>query len=269
MILQNVFGEEDDTPISHGRLIEDFPTVDQRVLTGAEFRCGSIALGSWLIWLTEKEVLSAPVERKTESSPIFNQAGLTIEEQAILAEVDTLAGNTGEISLMRLIETLIQYCHRNAGDTGLEIYYYNLPNDNLLHQLVDSELPVILFQGIYRKNSQSKQLERQRGHYSCLIGKNGEQLIANTYAQNQVFTVEALPMKSLIENDRYRPTGSESYLYLRCPPEQYPRYMFRAFVPSAPQTARKQIFRGTPLFARPEETILIEGALAFRVVERH
>jgi hypothetical protein len=44
-------------------------------------------------------------------------------------------------------------------------------------------------------------------------------------------------------------------------------YTFRAFAPSDAETARKQVIHGKPLFARPEETILIEGALAFRIVE--
>jgi hypothetical protein len=248
------------------RLIKNFPAVNQGLLSEAEFRCGSIALGSWLIWLTKNEGLPMPTRHEGQSSPVFDRAGLTAREQVILTEVDTLAGGRGEISLLRLVETLIHYTRRHAGDAKLEIYYYNLPDESLLHQLVEAGLPALLLQGIYKTNQQSEQFERVRGHYSCLIGKNEDHLIANTFAQNQAFSIRELPMNQLIESDRYRPTGSESYLYLRCPPEELPHYTFRAFAPSNADTARKQVIHGKPLFARADETILIEGALAFRVV---
>ena len=131
--------------------------------------------------------------------------------------------------------------------------------------LQSQQIPVILFHGIYGTDPNTGQLQRTKGHYTCLIGQTEEHLIANTYAINYPFTLKDLPMTQLNQQDRYKPSGLESMIYLRRPETNTPRYRFRSFAAEDKAHAKLQLNTGGQIFAEPNETILLEGALVFQI----
>lgn len=250
--------------IAEPRQIDNFPSVDQGKIQGAEFRCGAIALGSWLFWLSEYEV---PELHRVEAVPADNpfiQAPLDSEIRKVLAWVDHACGGTGEIKILRLVECLVEYVHA-VKESSLKcfIYYYNLPSEALLRELYSQNAAVVLIHGIYRQDPTSRLLIRNRGHYTCLINQTDHGLVSHTYGKDYPFSLDRLSMSEIVIKDRYRPKGAESLVYLHYPKDAFPRYTFRSYAPEDCEHALKQKHRNLFGFANAQEIILLEGALAF------
>jgi hypothetical protein len=245
-------------------IIEDFPQIDQRRIVGAEERCGTVALGSWVVWLAENGSPALLLDETPNAahSP-FASARISPEAQQTLSAIDDLCGGRGEIKLLRLVEGWVDYLHLLPDDSlRTVIHHYNLPNEALLRQLTDQNASVILFYGIYQKDAATGQLSRAYGHYTCLMGHTDRHLIANTYATNYRFNLNAIPMERLHPRDRYRPKGGESLVYLHYPKAEYPRYTFKSFAPQATEHALLQKDAAAPLFTNVNKVALLEGALA-------
>lgn len=246
--------------------IENFPSINQREIKGANFRCGTIALGSWILWLTEEKGLPTPEGLRVDPSHPFSNSTLPENTKAMLTHLDTLAGGESEIMLSRMIETLVEYAHQLPDETlKTTIHYYNLPSEAFLRNLQAQAIPVILFHGIYETDLTTGLLRRTKGHYTCLIGQDNQHLIANTYAMNYRFHLSDLPMTLLDKPDRYKPSGLESVIYLRRPEQDYPRYRFRSFAAQDKDHAKLQLNTGGQIFTEPNEIILLEGALIFQI----
>ena len=251
-------------PLFASAAINNFPEINQRNIKGAENRCGTVALGSWLLWFTDNgyPMLSSP-ERAVQNNP-FSVAQLEPKQRTVLSQLDENMKGTREVKLYRLIEALIQYFHAQQTDAlKLNIYYYNLPEKTLLKQLTKTDHAIILFHGIYSVDTAKGQLTRSYGHYSCLVGSNDTGLIANTYARNYSFSLKPIPMDDVSPEFRYRPTSLKSYVYLNCPEEEFPRYQFQTISPSDKQHALLQTNEAGNIFAYSNETILLEGVIVF------
>lgn len=245
------------------RRISDFPAINQHRIAGASERCGTIALGSWLLWLGENgypELLAA-------DHPIVNTpfASVTIPQGArnTLSRLDAAHGGTQEIKLRRLIEGMIDYFHQQPTDSlELTLRYFNLPEETALRALNDSGAAVVLLHGIYRTSPSTGELMRVRGHYTCLIGETKGALIANTFGQNFTFQLAKLPMQRVQVEDRYRAKGMESLVYLHYPKVNYPRYRLNVYAAQSEEFAQVLKMQEDRSFAESNEAILLEGALA-------
>lgn len=248
-------------------ITENFPQIDQRKIIGADDRCGTVALGSWLVWLAENGHPSIVTDGKirARSNP-FYAAKIPLKAQKALGELDQLCGGDGEIKLLRLVEGLVDYLHRLPNESlRTVIHYYNLPNDTLLRQLYNQNASIVLLYGIYQQDTSSQQLYRVVGHYTCLLGHTDIHLIANTYATDYKFNLDKIPMERLATKDRYKPSGTESLVYMHYPKDEYPNYTFRSFAAQDPTHALQQTHLGSPLFANSKQVVFLEGALAFWV----
>ncbi|MGC6424749.1 MAG: hypothetical protein ACON4O_07165 [Lentimonas sp.] len=253
-------------PLGSLHSFNDFPEINQREIAGVEDRCGTIALGSTLLWLGKNDF----PELLSTKDPIlncpFSQTDLEATEIATLSNLNHQLGGTKEIQLYQLIQGLVRYFHSEETEAlSLNLYYYNLPEEDLLKRLVDHRKAVILFHGVYKEDPQTKQLERAYGHYSCLTGLSDDRLVANTYGKNYTFTLDPLPMRKLSPKSRYQPTSIQSYIYLKCNPEDFPRYRFTSFAANNKEFTQLQRNEAGQLFAYPDETILLEGALVIDI----
>ncbi len=91
--------------------IHDFSAIDQRSIEGASGRCGTVALGSWLLWLGTHgtpELLST--DPPIDGNP-FARAALPAAARSTLSQLDATCGGTQEIKLLRMIEGLVDYFH--------------------------------------------------------------------------------------------------------------------------------------------------------------
>ncbi|NQY31924.1 MAG: hypothetical protein HRT56_01975, partial [Coraliomargarita sp.] len=82
--------------------IKKFPAINQRTIVGAENRCGTIAIGSWLLWFAANGYpeLALP-EAPTIGSP-FESTTLRKEYRSTLTQFDQLCGGKGEIRILTL-----------------------------------------------------------------------------------------------------------------------------------------------------------------------
>lgn len=246
--------------------INNFPSINQRALPGAEDRCGTIALSEWLVWLTDAGALQVPLMTDDGGRSGIDVTSLPEAQQAVVSELDKILGGSGEISLLHLVGSLVEYVHRHSKvDAQLEMTYYNLPRTEFLRELVALKSPILLLHGIYERDSNTQQLVRVDGHYTCLIGKKSSHFLGQTYGVDYVFTLDDLPMRTLQPDDRYRSAGTESLVYLRFPESEYPRYHFRSFAPVDRKQASLQSNREGPGFAQTDQIILLEGALVFSI----
>lgn len=245
------------------RKISDFPAINQHRIAGASERCGTIALGSWLLWLGENgypELLA--VDHTIANNP-FASATIPRSARNTLSRLDATLGGRQEIKLRRLIEGMIDYFHQQPTEAlELTLRYFNLPNEIALRDLNGSGAAVVLLHGIYRTNATTGELMRVRGHYTCLIGQTKEELITNTFGQNFTFELAKIPMQRLQAKDRYRAKGLESLVYLHCPAANYPRYRLNVYAAQNGELAQVMKIRDGRSFAKPNEAILLEGALA-------
>lgn len=248
------------------KLFQNFPQINQREIEGAEFRCGSVALGSWLIWLSENGQSSLSREKLRYPENIFAQAEIALNERIILSEIDQVCGGTSEIKILRMVEALVEYIHGLPDQSyAVDIEFLNLPSEQTLKALLNQRTAIILIHGIYQTNPSTGQLGRVTGHYTCLLGYKQNHLIANTYGNNYTFNLVKIPMSQLTPNDRYRPLGGTSLVYLHYPSANYPRYRFKSFSAADPDNALLQRNHSSQLFAEPDQSILLEGALSFKL----
>ncbi|TVP79788.1 MAG: hypothetical protein EA353_05405 [Puniceicoccaceae bacterium] len=247
-------------------VIEDFPQLDQRLIPGAMYRCGSITLGSWLIWLSQDEssVFQAFSPSPEIAAHPFLEASVEPDARMILAEFDALCGGQGAIQMLRLAEALIRYFHAHTDDSyQLQLAYYNLPDAALLQQLHDSGGRVSLLHGIYADSPSG--LRRREGHFTNFLGITDASMVGSTHGQCYTFGLSSIPMEALAPGDRYQPKGGDSYIYMRCPEKTYPRFNYRSHSPRSRNEAVEVKIGEGPAFAGSEEVILLEGALVFWV----
>ena len=111
--------------------IVDFPKINQQQILGAENRCGTIAMGSWFVWLSEngfRELFDFP---ESEIPTPFNNTSLPHTTRSVLSNLDLLYGGDGEIRLYNLVQGAIEYIHRiPERPLQIALYYYNL---SLIH----------------------------------------------------------------------------------------------------------------------------------------
>jgi hypothetical protein len=263
---QLAFSTQPPAAAEYQPALANFPAINQREIKGAEFRCGTVALGSWIQWLTDEGRIASPRIAKPDSQTPFTHADLPEETRTILARLDVLAGGRGEIKLYDLVGALVQYMHELPDHSQfLTIHYYNLPNETFLRQLQRQNLPIVLFHGIHRKDPDTGRIKRVDGHYTCLVGQTERYLTANTYARNYQFNLSDLPMSQLSEKDRYKAAGFDSLIYMRYPEKDFPRYRFKSFAPGKKDQALLQTNVGGQVFAEANEVIFLEGALVFQV----
>ena len=247
--------------VPHG--IIDFPQINQQQIPGAENRCGTIAMGSWFVWLSENgfpELFDFP---EIEIPTPFSNTSLPTTTRSALSNLDLLYGGNGEIRLYNLVQGAIEYIHQiPKRPLKIALYYYNLPDETLLRSLLTSEASTILVYGIHRTDPETNLLERVTGHYTCLLSASESALTANTYGNDYRFTLNAIPMKSLRAQDRYRPTGLASLIALKYPEDEFEDYTFRSFAAAQPDIAHQQIKQSGPALCKANETVLLEGALA-------
>ncbi|WP_162028641.1 MULTISPECIES: hypothetical protein [unclassified Lentimonas] len=246
----------------------DFPRINQQTIAGASERCGTIALGSWFLWLGEHGTPELLAERPLAESP-FAVSTVDPSAQATLSQLDTILGGTQEIKLQRLIEGGVAYFHQQpTEELELVMRYFNLPDEEALRRLNESGAAVILLHGTYRTNATTDELARINGHYTCLTGQSEEGLTINTYARDFTFSLTEIPMLQLQSTDRYKAKGMESMIHIHYPKADYPRYQLRVYAAAQSEFAQMLQFKGGQSFARPDETVLLEGALALWIERR-
>ena len=96
--------------------ISDFPQINQQAIAGANERCGTIALGSWLVWIGEHGTPELLAESPAARSP-FMSPKVDASAQATLSQLDAIIGGTHEIKLQRLIEGAVCYFHQQPTET--------------------------------------------------------------------------------------------------------------------------------------------------------